>query len=153
MAHSDRALHKHKPSECSTWSAGQRTLWTQDIWNNVFYRRHVSVSSPAVTQHPSDDSQWRHPLRHRHLFRPRPTQPIIDNEVILLHQQFSHPMDRAVAHLRLFLGDIWMDGCWFPGLPLKDNISSFLPDFIPRLNIYSLISKEMVSLFLALLNK
>ena len=46
-----------------------------------------------------------------------------------------------------------MDGCWFPGLPLKDNISSSLPDFIPRLNIYSLISKEMVSLFLALLNK
>ena len=110
MAHSDRAVHKHKPSECSTWSSGQRTLWTQDIWNNVFYRRHISVSSPAVTQHPSDDSQWRHPLRHRHLFRPRPTQPIKDNEVILLHQQFSHPMDRAVPQLRLFLVYWWMDG-------------------------------------------
>ena len=72
MAHSDRAVHKHKPSECSAWSSGQRTLWTQDIWNNVFYRCQVSVSSPAATQHPSDDSQWRHPLRHRHLFRPRP---------------------------------------------------------------------------------
>ena len=50
-------------------------------------------------------------------------------------------MDRGVAQLWLFLGDRWMDGCWFPGLPLEDNISSFLPDFIPKLNIYSLISK------------
>ena len=41
---------------------------------------------------------------------PPPPQPIKDNEVILLHQQFSHPMDRGVAQLWLFLGDRWMDG-------------------------------------------